>query len=158
MRRPAGFTLTELAMIISIVGIIAVFAGSRISGGFANTAGYYQKLMAQITYARKTAIAQRLPVCVHVAAGQSQVYYANAGGTACPASAGVLSPGGQSPFTITAPTGTSVTAGTGNFMFDATGRYLTSAGGTPTGAQTVTVTGDGSYSLTIERETGYVHP
>jgi MSHA pilin protein MshC len=158
MRKSAGFTLVELVMVISIAAILAVFAGSRLGGSYANTAKYYQQLMAQITYARKTAIAQRLPVCVHIAVGQSSVYYAGGGGTTCPASSGVMSPSGQAPFNVTAPSGTSVTAGTGNIMFDATGRYLTSAGATPGGALTVTVSGEGTYNLTIERETGYVHP
>jgi MSHA pilin protein MshC len=158
MRRGTGFTFMELVMIMSIIGIIAAFAATRIGGGYANTARYYQQLMAQITYARKTAIAQRRPVCVHIAAGQSEVYYANGTGTDCPGSAGVLSPTGQAAFLITVPSGTQTSVGTGNIMFDATGRYLTSAGGTPGSALTVTVSGEGSYSLTIETETGYVHP
>ncbi len=157
MQRANGFTFVELVMIITIIGIIAVFASTRIGGGYANTAKYYQQLMAQITYARKTAIAQRLPVCVHIASGQSEVKYDNGLGTACPAgSAGVLSPTGQAGFLITAPSGTTSSAAT--IMFDATGRYLTSAGATPGAALTLTVSGEGSYSLTIERETGYVHP
>ena len=158
MQRATGFTFVELVMMMTIIGIIAVFAASRLGGGYANTAKYYQQLMAQITYARKTAIAQRQPVCVHIAVGQSDVYYAGGGGTSCPGSVGVMSPTGQAPFNITAPSGTTTTAGTGNIMFDATGRYLASTGITTGATRTVTVSGEGTYSLTIEPETGYVHP
>jgi MSHA pilin protein MshC len=161
VRRTNGFSFVELVMIISIIGIIAVFAMSRIGGGYADTARYYQQLMAQITYARKTAIAQRRPVCVHIAAGQSQVLYADPAGTSCPTGpipGPIPSPTGQVGMLITAPAGTSTTAGTGNIMFDATGRYLDDTG-TSTGAtRLVTVLGEGTYNLTIEPETGYVHP
>jgi|SRR5688572_14420082 MSHA pilin protein MshC len=157
MQRATGFTFVELVMIISIIAILAVFAASRMGGGYANSAKYYQQLMAQITYARKVAVAQRRAVCVHIASGQSQVKYDNGAGTDCPAgSAGVLSPTGQAGFLITAPSGTTSTAAT--IMFDATGRYLTAAGATPGAALGLTVTGEGTYSLTIEPETGYVHP
>ena len=160
--RSRGFTLTELLMIIVILGILAVFAGSRIGGDYARPRGYYEELIAQVTYARKTAIAQRLPVCVHMAASQSQLYYANAGGTACPGTNGVLSPRGVSPFTVPEPglSAAGVTATVATIQFDALGRYLTSAGATPGAALVITVSSasGGSYAFTVEPESGYVHP
>ena len=161
--RSRGFTLTELLMIIVILGILAVFAGTRLGGGYANTRAYYEQLIAQVTYARKTAIAQRLPVCVHMIANQSQLFYGSAG--TCPGTTGVLSP------TETVPgkafkvpdKGLSVlgvTATVATIQFDALGRYLTSAGATPGAALVVTVSSasGGSYSFTVEPESGYVHP
>jgi MSHA pilin protein MshC len=157
--RSHGFTLTELLMIIVILGILAVFAGSRFGGGYAKTRAYYEQLIAQVTYARKTAIAQRLPVCVHVVAGQSDLYYAAAGGTSCPGTAGVLAPNGQLPFEVK-PSDPTITGTVATFQFDALGRYLTSAGATPGAALVITVSSasGGSYAFTVERETGYVHP
>ncbi len=149
-------------MIIVILGVLAVFAGSRIGGDYAKPRAYYEQLIAQVTYARKTAIAQRLPVCVHMSASQSQLFYANAGGTACPGTSGVLSPLGASPYTVP-ESGLSVagvTATAATIQFDSLGRYLTSAGTTPGSALLVTVSSasGGSYSFTVETESGYVHP
>lgn len=143
-------------MIIAIIGVISIFVAARISGGEAQTRGFYDELLSQVQYARKLAIAQRRPVCVHMGPADSKLYYSNLAGTACPAATGVAGPTGEVPFTVAARSNVTVTAAT--FQFDALGRYLTSGGVTPASSLTVTVSGDGSLPFTVERETGYVHP
>lgn len=152
--RRSGFTLTELAAIISIVAVLSVVAFSRLDGSFASTRGAYDHLYSQVAYGRKAAIAQRRPVFVRIDAAQSRLCY-SAGG-ACAGGDAAPSPSGASPFTVTFPAGVSVTAAT--FQFDALGQYLSSAGAAPGGNLAITVTGNGSHAFTVERDTGYVHP
>lgn len=143
-------------MIITIIGVISVFVAARISGGEAQTRGFYDELLSQVQYARKLAIAQRRRICVHMGPTDSRLYYSNPAGDACPATSAAAGPTGETPFTVAARAGITVTTAT--FQFDALGRYLTSGGGTPAGLLTVTVSGDGSLPFTVERDTGYVHP
>lgn len=159
-----GFTLPELVLVIAIVSIISVFAASRLSGTFASTRGFYDGTAALIQYARKLAIAQRRAVFVQVAAGGVSLCYdaACAAGVSPPpvppasANPAQVSFSATPPFSVTAPTGVSISAGTGTFQFNGLGVYLDSAGADPGANRTVTVTGDGSHSLTVHRDTGYV--
>ena len=152
-----------------IVGILSAFAGVRIlDQRFAGTRAFYDGVVALVQYGRKTAIAQRRPVFVQVSPGAVVLCYS----TVTPCNAPVAGPPGavaganplsvsftQSPFTVSAPAGVAFTpALTFQFQFDALGSYLTDAGALPGANLTLTVQGDSSYSLTVERITGYVHP
>jgi len=142
-------------VIIAIIGVISVFVAARISGGEAQTRGFYDELLSQVQYARKLAIAQRRRICVHMGPADSRLYYSNPAGDACPATSAAAGPTGEAPFTVAARSGITVTTAT--FQFDALGRYLTSGGAAPAGSLTVAVTGDGSFSFIVEGGTGYVH-
>jgi MSHA pilin protein MshC len=87
-----GFTVVELVLVIVIVSILSAFVMTRFAGGFASTRGFYDELLAQVSYARKAAVAQRRAVFVRIDGAQSELCYNGAG--AC---AGVSSPTGQSP-------------------------------------------------------------
>ncbi len=113
------------------------------TGGFARTRGFYDELLSQVQYARKLAIAQRRSVFVRIDAAQSLLCY-NAAGEC----SGVAGPNGAAPFTVGIPTGVTVTAAT--VEFDGLGRYPAA------GPLTITVTGDGSLTFTVEHDTGYV--
>lgn len=152
--RQSAFTLAELVAVMAIVSVISVVAISRLDGTFASTRGTYDQLFSQVGYARKAAIAQRRAVFVRLDAAQSRLCYSAAG--ACVAADGVAPPTGSVPFAVVFPSG--VTATVAVFQFDGLGRYLTSAGATPGGNLAITVTGSGSHSFTVERDTGYVHP
>lgn len=156
----AGFTLAELVTVIVIVGIVSVYAASRLSGGFAKTRGVYDQLLAQVQHARKTAVAQRRAVCVYLVGANSRLFYAAAG--ACPLApgTGVTSPAGQTPFTVDAAAAGASFAPATTFQFDALGRYLKDDGGDPSPfvRLTITVSGDGSHAFHVEPDTGYVHP
>lgn len=147
----SGFTLPELIVVLVIVGILSVVALPRFWGSEYGTRGYYDELLAQVSYARKAAVAQRRAVFVRIDGTQSLLCYNGAG--AC---AGVPSPTGQTPFTVAPRAGVTVTAVT--FQFDGLGRYRDSAGVLVSAPLTITVTGDGAHTFTVEHETGYVRP
>ena len=138
------------------MGILAAVAAARITSGPAQMRATYDRLLSQVQYARKAAIAQRRTICVHISAAQSQLFYSDAPGTACPAAIGVAAPTGEVPFTVPVPSGITVTAVT--FQFDALGRSRSAAGVAFVAPQVVSVTGEGALQFSIEHESGYVHP
>ena len=144
-----GFTLIELVVIIVIVGVLSIFVGTRMTGSVERTRAYYDELLSQVQYARKVAVAQRRAVFVLVEPTQSRLCYV------ADCSNGVASPTGEVPFRVAVPSGVTV-APNPTFQFDALGRPRNNLGAL-IGAQLVLgVTGDGSYQILIEQETGYV--
>ncbi len=144
MRPPAaGFTLTELVVVIAIAAILSAFAISRINTQSFDTEGYANRAIAMVRYAQRLAVSQRRTVAVVVSGNTLSLCYVD---TACSGGA-VSEPPGTSAFAYAAPSGVTL-AGT-SFTFSALGKP--SAGGS------FTVTGDITRTITIEAETGYVH-
>jgi len=143
-RRLAGFTLTELVVVIIIAAILAAFAVSRINTQSFDAEGFANEVAATVRYAQKIAISQRRNVSVAVSGNALSLSYPDLVGT--PA---LRKPPGTDPF-IVSKSGISLT-GT-SFTFNALGR--------PTVSSTLTVTGGDSpptaKTITIEAETGYV--
>lgn len=158
--RAAGFTLAELVIVIILISIISVYAASRLDRFTFETRTVYDQLAAQLAHARRMAIAQRRAVCVHIDAGQSVLRYDDVAPGTCNGGNGVPSPVGATPFTVAAGNAafTAVPALPQVVRFDPAGRYLTAAGGVPGASLLITVTGDGTHRLVVERETGHVHP
>ena len=146
--------MVELIVILIVISVLAIFVGGRISNSAMQTRAFADELRSQVQFARKVAVAQRRRVCVHVGPSESQLYYSNAAGDACPGADAVAGPTGTAPFTVAVPAGTSVTAVT--FQFDALGRQRSAAGTPAATALLLNVSGDGSYQLSIQPETGYV--
>jgi len=140
--------------VIGIVGIISVVATARISSGFAETRGLYDKLLSQVQYARKAAVAQRRPVFVRIDAAQSRLCYSAAG--TCTGADAVAGPAGPAPFQVAIPATNTVNPAS-VFQFDALGRYRDSAGAATITPLVITVTGDGTLQFTVEHDTGFVH-
>jgi MSHA pilin protein MshC len=139
-----GFSLAELIAVILIVSVLGAVAMSRLGGGFATSRGFYDELLSQVQYARKLAIAQRRPVFVRIAGGQSSLCYNGAG--AC---VGVAGPNGATPFQVTAPAGVGVA--------DTVLQFNPAGGLVAAGQATVTVTHpDGNLAFRVEHVTGYV--
>lgn len=144
-----GFTLIELIMVISIIGILAVAALPRIyNRATFDARGFYDSVLAINRHAQKLAIAQHRNVTVNINAGAGTV-------SACFGPAGcaaIPNPATQAAYTLTAPTGVTLATSTASFVFDPNGRPV------PDAAVTINVTGDATTrTVTIERETGYVH-
>lgn len=65
MRQSAGFTLTELVMVIVVLGILAAVAIPRMTGS-SDYRGleFHDRTVAALRYAQKTATSHRRHVCV----------------------------------------------------------------------------------------------
>lgn len=139
----AGFTLTELVMVIAIAAILTAFAVSRISVTSFDTEGFANRAAAMVRYAQKLAISQRRTVAVVITSTNIQLCYTD---TAC-SGGSVHEPPGTSAFSFNAPSG--VALGGSSLTFSALGR--------PNAGASITITGDVVRTITVEAETGYVH-
>ena len=147
-RRPAmsGFTLAELIIVMIISVLLAAFAAARISTQGFDTEGFANQTIAMVRFAQRIAISQRRTVAVVVTPGTPGTIRLCYTDTSC-AGGDVHEPPGQTAFTKVSKS--NVTVAGSSFTFNALGKP--SAGGT------ITIAGDGSHTITIEAETGYVH-
>ena len=152
-RDAAGFTVVELVVVITLLGVLAGVAGPRFFSlqGFSSSQ-FFDETITALRYGQKLAVASGCEVQVSFTASSYTLNLQNAcsGSTYTQA---VLNPGtGTSTYTGTAPTGTSVSSDVSPLLFDALGR-ATNSGGTVSNA-TVTV---GARSISVVGETGLVH-
>ena len=139
--------MVELITTMIIIGILAAVAAPRFFTQQAySDRGFYDQTLAITRFAQKSAIAIRRNVCVNVASPSISLTYASAAGSGSACDTNLPSPvGGSSPFTITAPTGTTLSPST----------TITFTGlGSAASTTTLTVS---SRTVTIESGTGYVH-
>jgi MSHA pilin protein MshC len=148
--RHAGFTITELVAVIAIIAVLAAVALPRFTDRSSfDSIGFADQTRAALQFARKSAVAARRQVCVAVAANTLSITRStSAGSGAC--NAALLDPARGTAFVLAAPAGIALAA-SGPIAFDPLGRPLGAA------SITVSVSGDPSRTLTIERETGHVH-
>ena len=141
-----GFTMVELILVMVIAGILAAVAIPRLVGKNSfDTRGFTDQLASTVRFAQKLAISQRTPVFVQFTASDATLCY-DAGCTSF-----APGPGGEKPYTVTAPDGLAIVA-VPVLQFDASGGTSTLA------AQLdIQVNGAGAYHVLVERETGYVH-
>jgi MSHA pilin protein MshC len=148
-RAARGFTLTELVVVIIVATILAAFAAAKINTQNFDAQGFADQATAMIRYAQKIAIAQRRTVAVVVSASQIKLCYTDAVCSGGPVLDPISPTSSSQQFILNAKSGVSVT-GPASFTFNALGQ--------PSGAVTVTVTGDVSPRvIRVESETGYVH-
>ncbi len=144
-RGQQGFTLTELVIILVLVGVLAAFVAPRIDiQGFERQA-FGSELVNALRYAQKTAIGSgcHVQATVNAAADSYGLSYTGAGGAACGSgSTGVMHPTQGGDFTGEGE----IDAG-GAVVFDAMGR--TGAG--------LSITLASGEAIVVEPGTGYVH-
>lgn len=150
-----GFTVVELVVVISVVGVLAAVAVPRLMGSDAFASrGFYDQAMETVRFAQKTSIAWRAEIFVCVTATSITASAVSGCGTPLthPATGAALS--------ANAPSGVTLTP----VAFSFTAPAAAQAGGRPNpDAQIVialasTIPGDPARQIVVERETGYVHP
>lgn len=138
--------MVELILVIAVAGILAAVAVPRMIGRTSfDTRGFADQLAATVRFAQKLAVAQRTDVFVRLTANDATLCYDAACATPAPG------PGGEKPYTITAPGGVTIAPVT-VLTFDGGGRPTSIA------AQLdIQVSGSGTHHVFVEQETGYVH-
>lgn len=147
----SGFTMIELIVVMLLIGILAVAAIPRIfdTADFDNRR-YSDEVMSALQYGRKAAIASRRNVCAAFTANSVTMTIAGTPGVAQSCNLNLAGPNGTTPFIVTAPGTTTFAAVPANFFFNA-------LGSPSVGTQTIQVAGT-PVAITVEQESGYVHP
>ncbi len=141
-----GFTLIELILVMAIAGILAAVAVPRMVGRNAfDERGFADQLAATVRLAQKLAVSQRTDVFVRLTASDATLCYDAACAIPAPG------PGGEKPYTITAPNGVAIASPLAVLAFDAGGRPNTAA------QLDIQINGSGTHHVLVEQETGYVH-
>lgn len=144
-RRPRGYTMIELLVVLTVMGALAAVAIPRMTDRTALLErGFQDDVRSLLRHSRKIALSQQRGVCVLLAPNQASAVFAN--GVGCNAAAPVATPGNTDPFVIRAPAGV-VLGGAALVRFNAAGQPV------PNVDQVVTV---GALALTVSRETGIV--
>ena len=151
--RIRGFTLIELIVTLVIVAIVAVTALPRFFNRQTFDArGYYDQAIAMLRYGQKVAIAQRRDVYVNASASNNTLCLTYSADVTCALATGVINPTDQTKFSKATPVGVALLASL-SFSFSPLGKP------SPDGAnKSIGIVGDSmTRTITIERETGYVH-
>jgi MSHA pilin protein MshC len=131
-----GFTLLEMVAVITVVGILAVFATGAFQRTGYDAAAYADVVQTTLAHAHRIAVAQRSTVTVTITTAQISI---DAPGP----------DGSNAPFVRNAPGGVALAPAT-VFTFNGLGK--------PSAGPIITVAGGGtSRTITVEPETGYVH-
>jgi MSHA pilin protein MshC len=137
-----GFSLTELVVVIVIIGIIAVVVLPRINLTLFEQAGFFQQSLAAIRHGQKLAIASGCDVDVVINSTSCTLTWSGSP-AGCPATAIDNTATGAANF---CQGGTAEGSPSANITFDNIGR--------PDAQKTIVF---GSRTIRVEAETGYTH-
>ncbi len=162
MRQQRGFSLVELVMVMTIVGIVAVYAVTR-AGNSASVAGsaQAQHFARDLRHAQMLAATWSRALIVTVTTTGYSVACATAGAAPCNASP-VIDPARGTPFSVDVrypngpkyPTNASLTAGT--VRFDSLGRPSTGTVPATTDTSFTLSSGGTNWTVTVRAVSGLV--
>jgi len=148
----SGFTLIELIMVLTMVGVLAAVVGPKLfATGTFDARGFHDETLALLRFAHKSAIAQRRPVCVVFGVNTARLAIDSDRNSATGASgceANLTGPRGDSPGAIAARGTVQYAATPASVIIDGLGQ--------PAAGQTLQVSG-ATRTITVEATTGYVH-
>ena len=150
MNSHGGFTLVELIVVISVMGIMAAFTIPRfVSNDIFQTRGDADALASSLRYAQKTAIAQRTNVYAVYNTGLISLCFTTDCGST------VIDPGTGAAYVFQFSNSVNVSASNSSLGFNSLGQPI------PNTLTTYTVTNKNnsaqSLTVTVEANTGYVH-
>ena len=152
-----GFTLVEMIVVMVLLGILAVVALPRLSGGDAfSEAGFQAEVVAALRYAQKTAVSHRRLVCAQLTETTVTLQIAASNpANACGATL-LRAPNGAAAFASTNRTSLALTAGTlpATLFFQPDGRITTNAAGSGLWSTGIVIADQ--PAITIAGATGYV--
>lgn len=164
MRKPVflaiaqrGFTLIELVVVLVLLGIMAVVALPRLTGGDAfREAGFHSEVVAALRYAQKTAVSHRRLVCAQLTATTVSLQIAADNPAAACGATPLPAPNGAAAFASTSSTSLALTAGAlpATLHFQPDGRITTDAAGSALWTAGIVVADQ--PVITIAGATGYV--
>ena len=154
-----GFTMIELVVMMIVIGILAVTVLPKFNllSGF-NEIGYRDKVKAALEFARKSAMAQRRYACAVIDASSDvtltiETVIPESSASTCPRVLSLPAPDGSCGGGVT-----NKVCHPNNVTLTPAATLRFSPSGVPvSGVGTYTVTGDATWSITVEAETGYVH-
>jgi MSHA pilin protein MshC len=148
MRPSRGYTMVELIVVLTVMGVLATVAVPRLMDRRAlNERGFQDQLLGALRHARKLATTQGREVCVQMQPGglrEVHLVYANAAGP-CNAAAPVAEPGSSAPMALPLPSDVTL-GGAALVRFASTGRLVPYLN--------VSLTVGANAALTVDRETG----
>lgn len=154
-RAQRGFTLTELIIIMVLVGILAVSVMPRLQATVAlRDDSWRDGVVTALRYAQKTAVSHRRLVCATVADTTVTLTIASANpATSCNQS--LAGPTGGAAFaTADNPAMLTTVTPAGVLFFQPDGRVTTTGAGTTASNRTISLTG--ASAITVRGETGHV--
>lgn len=153
--RSKGFTLVELVMVMIITGILATYAVGRYFTAAETTgASQAQRFARDLRHAQMLALTWSRQLCVNVTGGGYSVHGTGAGSPPACNTGAVTDPATGAAFSVALQDGATL-AGPGTVRFDSMGRP--SNGSSPVAAaSTYTLSGGGSWTITVNPVTGLV--
>lgn len=143
-------------MVIVITGVLAIVAIPQlINRQTFEARGFYDQTLSMLRYAQKIAIAQHTSTFVNVNSANGTIcltYLSDINCTNSDTNQVALSPADQKKFSKITPNGITIRSTDSSFSFSALGKP------SPDATVQLSIIGDGmTRTITVERETGYVH-
>ncbi len=151
----AGFTLVELVAVMVVAAVLAVIVISRFDQSSFSSRSFADRVRESLQYAQKTAIAQRRNVCVNRSGNSMTLTRAASSGDTVTCTLPVADAAGNGNFVLSAPSGVTLGDMT-TLIFGSQGQPISGGGAILTADTTLTVNGDYSATVTIEKITGLI--